>query len=84
MIIELTEQEVDEARALFLTPGWRSFRESVESDLEDCSLDACKDAADLWFQKGRLATLRSIIAYEHIVMTAGQGIEADEVSSLLQ
>ena len=84
MIIEMSDQELDEARDLFLNKGWQSFCEQIQQQIEDCSLDMCKDADDLWFQKGRLATLRSIAMYQDMCFQAEQISATEEVSSLLQ
>ena len=85
MIIEMTEQELDEARDLFMTKGWQAFAAAIDEQIMDCSLDMCKDADDLWFQKGRLATLRSIAMYQDMCFQAEQGLSVtEEVSSLLQ
>jgi hypothetical protein len=84
MIIEMSDQELDEARDLFLNKGWQSFCEQIQQQIEDCSLDMCKDADDLWFQKGRLATLRSIAMYQDMCFQAEQISASGEPSSLLQ
>ena len=84
MIIEMSDQELDEARDLFLNKGWQSFCEQIQQQIEDCSLDMCKDADDLWFQKGRLATLRSIAMYQDMCFHAEQISATGEPSSLLQ
>jgi hypothetical protein len=84
MIIEMSDQELDEARDLFLNKGWQSFCEQIQQQIEDCSLDMCKDADDLWFQKGRLATLRSIAMYQDMCFQAEQISATSEPSSLLQ
>ena len=86
MFIELTEKEVDDAREMFMLHGWSAFMDQVREMVNDCTIDNCKDADDLWFQKGRLATLRTVLAYEDMILHAereidgGFGIE----SSLLQ
>jgi hypothetical protein len=84
MIIEMSDQELDEARDLFLNKGWQSFCAQIQQQIEDCSLDMCKDADDLWFQKGRLATLRSIAMYQDMCFQAEQISATGESSSLLQ
>lgn len=85
MIIEMSEQELDEARELFMNKGWQSFCSQIQEQIEECSLDMCKDADDLWFQKGRLATLRSIAMYQDMCFQAEQQFgTTEEVSSLLQ
>ena len=62
MLIELTDVEVDEAREMFMLNGWSSFMAQVREMVNECTIDNCKDADDLWFQKGRLATLRTVLA----------------------
>lgn len=64
-----TELE-DRARDMFLTPGWDDFIEEIETQMQQCSLDNCNSAEELWFQKGRLAVLRTIMAYEQFVKSS--------------
>ena len=36
-----------------------------------CTLDACDNAEDFWFNKGRLAALRMFANYENYVRSLG-------------
>ena len=86
MLIQITDREVDEAREMFMLKGWEDFMEQVREMVQDCTIDNCKDADDLMFQKGRLATLRTILAYEDMILHAEKEIEGGYgvESSLLQ
>ena len=86
MLIQITDREVDEAREMFMLKGWEDFMEQVREMVQDCTIDNCKDADDLMFQKGRLATLRAILAYEDMILHAEKEIEGGYgvESSLLQ
>ena len=63
----ITEREEEEARELFMLPGWRSLMEQIEDQIELCNIDACNNLEDLYFNKGRLAVLRMFNNYEHYV-----------------
>jgi len=63
----ITEKEEEEARELFMLPGWRSLMEQIEDQMDLCNLDACNTLEDLHFNKGRLAVLRMLSNYEDYV-----------------
>jgi len=63
----ITEKEEEEARDLFMLPGWRSLMEQIEDQMDLCNLDACNTLEDLHFNKGRLAVLRMFHNYESYV-----------------
>jgi len=63
----ITEKEEEEARELFMLPGWRSLMDQIEDQMDLCNLDACNTLEDLHFNKGRLAVLRMLSNYEDYV-----------------
>ena len=67
--MSIDEESENNAREMFLTAGWDDFVEEIRSQMQQCNLDNCDSAEDLWFQKGRLAVLRTILAYETFVKT---------------
>ena len=73
----MTEKEEEQARDLFMMPGWEALMDEVQGQIDMCTLDACDSAEDLWFNKGRLAALRMFANYEHYVRSIGEQDEAD-------
>ena len=68
----ITEKEEEEARELFMLPGWRSLMDQIEDQMDLCNLDACNTLEDLHFNKGRLAVLRMLSNYENYVTRLAQ------------
>jgi hypothetical protein len=68
----ITEREEEEARELFMLPGWRALIEDIEEQMSFCNLDACNTLEELHFNKGRLAVLRMLAGYEDYVTRLGE------------
>lgn len=75
----ISEKEEENARDMFVMPGWQDLMEQIEDQIELCNLDACDSAEDLWFNKGRLAVLRMFANYEQYVRSVGEQDEADRL-----
>jgi len=73
----ISEKEEENARDMFLMPGWQDLMDQIGDQIELCNLDACDSAEDLWFNKGRLAVLRMFANYEQYVRSIGEQDEAD-------
>jgi len=73
----ISEKEEENARDMFVMPGWQDLMDQIEDQIELCTLDACDSAEDLWFNKGRLAVLRMFANYEQYVRSVGEQDEAD-------
>ena len=73
----MTEKEEEQARDLFMMPGWEALMDEVQGQIDMCTLDSCDNAEDFWFTKGRLAALRMLANYEHYVRSIGEQDEAD-------
>lgn len=73
----MTEKEEENARDLFMMPGWDALMDEVQGQIDMCTLDGCDSAEDLWFNKGRLAALRMFANYESYVRSIGEQDEAD-------
>ena len=71
----ITEKEEEQARELFMLPGWRTLMEELEDQADLCNLDACNNVEDLFFNTGRLAVLRMLLNYEDYVTRLGEGEE---------
>ena len=67
----MTEKEEEQARDLFMMPGWEALMDEVQGQIDMCTLDACDSADDFWFTKGRLAALRMFANYEAYVRQLG-------------
>ena len=67
----ITEKEEEQARELFMLPGWTTLMEELEEQAELCNLDACNNVEDLFFNKGRLAVIRMLLNYEAYVTRLG-------------
>lgn len=68
----ITEKEENEARELFMLPGWRTLMDELEEQADYCNLDACNNVEDLFFNKGRLAVIRMLLNYEDYVTRLGE------------
>ena len=68
----ITEKEEEQARELFMLPGWATLMEELEEQADLCNLDACNNVEDLFFNKGRLAVIRMLLNYEAYVTRLGE------------
>lgn len=68
----ITEKEEEQARELFMLPGWATLMEELEEQADLCNLDACNNVEDLFFNKGRLAVIRMLLNYESYVLRLGE------------
>lgn len=54
----------EDARGMFMQPGWETFTREIEERIDLLDLDSVNSTEELWFAKGQLAALRAILAYE--------------------
>lgn len=73
----ITEREEEEARELFMLPGWQTLISELEDQLDLCTLDSCNTLEELHFTKGRAAVIRMLLNYEAYVTRLGE--EEDDV-----
>lgn len=65
------QQYFNDFMDLWPTPGWKQFIEEVESmKVLANSVEATADANDLFFRKGQLQVINSILNLEYIVEAA--------------
>lgn len=64
---DLDSFDSEAAREMFMTEGWENFQAEVRENIADCTLDKARTIEELWFQKGRLAVLRTIAGYETFI-----------------
>lgn len=75
----ITEREEEQARDLFMLPGWKNLMEELEDQADLCNLDACSNIEDLFFNKGRLAVIRMLLNYEAYITRLGEEEEEYEL-----
>ena len=75
----ITEKEEEQARELFMLPGWATLMEELEDQLDLCNIDACNSLEDLYFNKGRAAVIRMLLGYEAYVTRLGEEEEDYEL-----
>ena len=68
----ITEREEEQARDLFMLPGWKNLMDELEDQADLCNLDACNNVEDLFFNKGRLAVIRMLLNYENYILRLGE------------
>ena len=68
----ITEKEEEQARELFMLPGWRTLMEELEDQLDLCTIDACNTLEELHFTKGRAAVIRMMLNYENYILRLGE------------
>ena len=65
-----TQQYYDNYFSLFLTDGWKQLTEDFSNNvLSINSVEATKDADDMYFRKGQLNVLAYLLNMETIVTT---------------
>ena len=68
----ITEREEEQARELFMLPGWQNLMAELEDQLDLCTLDACNTLEELHFTKGRAAVIRMLLNYEAYITRLGE------------
>jgi hypothetical protein len=64
---------------MFRSDGWKNLLEDLRGSADNVnSVEACKDDKDLYFRKGQLAVMASILNLEAQIETAKQQ-QQDEV-----
>ena len=66
----------EEARDLFLQPGWTAFQEEIEEAIEILTLENCNTVEEFWQARGRLSALRQFAGYENAVLAAEESHDA--------
>jgi hypothetical protein len=72
----MDDKYFENARELFLTPGWITFQEELQAAIDTCTLDACNTTEEFWQMRGRLLTLRQLAGYENACLVAEQQQDA--------
>ena len=64
---------------MFRSDGWKNLLEDIKGSADNVnSVEACKDDKDLYFRKGQLAVMASILNLEAQIETAKEQ-QQDEV-----
>jgi hypothetical protein len=65
---------------MFRSDGWKNLLEDLRGSADNVnSVEACKDDKDLYFRKGQLAVMASILNLEAQIETAKQQQDESEV-----
>ena len=65
---------------MFRSDGWKNLLEDIKGSADNVnSVEACKDDKDLYFRKGQLAVMASILNLEAQIETAKQQQDESEV-----
>ena len=65
-----TQQYYDNYFSLFLTDGWKQLMQDFNNNaLSINSIEAAKDADDMFFRKGQLNVLAHLLNLENIIKT---------------
>lgn len=73
-----TEQYFNEYFSLFRTDGWKTFVKEIQANAFTINnVQQIKDADDMYFRKGQLDILASIINLEQTLEAAREQAEAD-------
>jgi len=75
----ITEREEEQARELFMLPGWNTLMAELEDQLDLCTLDSCNTLEELHFTKGRAAVIRMMLNYEAYITRLGEEEEDYEL-----
>lgn len=67
----------EDARATFLTEGWKTFMAELDQAIEAMTLDVATNSDEFFQARGRLATLRQIRGYENALFAAEAQMEED-------
>ncbi len=71
----------DDCRELFLTDGWKAFKDEVIVGLNSVHVASLESADDFWKAKGRVEALSQIVGWEDAVLAAEAQQEADSEDS---
>ena len=72
----------EEARDMFLTPGWAAFKQELLVALQSINLDSLNSSDDFWQAKGRASALAQVLNWEESVKLAEEQQEADDAANL--
>ena len=74
----MDDKYFENARAMFLTDGWKTFQQELDEAISVCTLDSCNTADEFWQMRGRLLTLRQLAGYENLILAAESQQENDD------
>ena len=74
----MDDKYFDDARAMFMTDGWKTFQEELDEAISICTLDSCNTTEEFWQMRGRLLTLRQLAGYENAMLAAEQQQDQDD------
>jgi len=73
------EKYYEDMLSMFRTPGWKTMTEDLHTNAEGInSVEATKTEQDLYFRKGQLYVIASMLNLEEQVRTAYDNLGAEE------
>lgn len=66
----MDEKYFDDARAMFMSDGWKTFLVEVEAAIDSITVDSLATSDEFHQARGRLSALRQIAGYENAVFAA--------------
>jgi|TARA_B110000977_G_scaffold119266_1_gene153736 hypothetical protein len=79
MIDKELEQYYSTYRDLFASEGFKLLVQDLTNNATNInSIEATKDANDMYFRKGQMSIIASIVNLEHQITAAEESAEADE------
>jgi hypothetical protein len=73
----MSKKYFEDARAMFITEGWKTFVAEIDEAISVMTLDSVNGSDEFFQAKGRLVTLRQIAGYENAMLAAEAQQEAD-------
>lgn len=73
----MDDRYFENARTMFLTEGWTTFKTELDEAITACTVDSCNTTEEFWQMRGRLLTLRQLAGYENLILAAEDQRERD-------
>lgn len=73
----MDQKYFEDARATFMTDGWKTFMAELDQAIEAMTLDVATNSDEFFQARGRLAALRQIRGYENAMFAAEAQMEED-------
>jgi hypothetical protein len=81
----MTEEDkkfFEDARSMFLTPGWEAFKADIQQAYESIDYDNCDSSNKFWTHKGARNALSFVLYYEEATLANEAQQEEDNASYL--
>lgn len=78
----MDDKYFEDARAMFMTEGWKTFLAEVEQAIASITVDSLSTSEEFHQARGRLGALRQIAGYENAMFAAEAMQEADSAEDI--